>query len=74
MKIGSDLVEWLCQINATRYVPYVVIECGVKVLYLQVTKAIYGMLQAGLFWYRKLSSDLEEQGFEFNNYDPCVAN
>ena len=73
MKVRGDLVEWLCQINPASYAPYVVIERRMKVLYLQVTKAIYGMLQAGLFWYRKLRSDLEV-GFVFNNYDPCVVN
>ena len=50
------------------------VERGVRVLYLLVTKAIYGMLQAGLLWYRKLRTDLEGQGFLFNPYDPCVAN
>ena len=53
---------------------YVVYERGVKVLYLVILKAIYGMLQAGLLWYRKFRSDLEGLGFHFNEYDPCVAN
>lgn len=43
-------------------------------LYLLVSKAIYRMLQLGLFWYRKLRTDLEEQGFTFNDHDSCVAN
>ena len=37
-------------------------------------KAIYGMLVASLLWYRKFKNDLESEGFEFNSYDPCVAN
>ena len=45
-----------------------------KVLYLIVTKAIYGMLQAGLLWHCKLRTDLEGQDFVFNPYDPFVAN
>ena len=73
MKVRGDLVKWLCQIDPASYAPYVVIKRRVRVLYLQVTKAIYGMLQAGLLWYRKLRSDLEEVSFVFNNYDPCVA-
>ena len=32
MKVRGDLVDWLCQIDPTSYVPYVVIERGVKVL------------------------------------------
>ena len=74
MKVRDDLVEWLCQIDPVSYTPYVVVERKAKVLYLQVTRAIYGMLQAGLFWYRKFQNDLEEVGFVFNDYDPCVAN
>ena len=37
-------------------------------------RAIYGMLVASLIWYKKFKQDLESIGFEFNPYDPCVAN
>ena len=30
------------------------------------------MLIASLLWYKKFCDDLEEYGFEFNPYDPCV--
>ena len=63
MKVRGELVDWLCEIDPSGYLPYVVIKRGQKVLYLLVTKAIYSMLQAGLLWYRKLRSDLEGQGF-----------
>ena len=29
---------------------------------------------ASLFWYKKFRKGLESVGFEFNAYDPCVAN
>ena len=32
------------------------------------------MLIASLLWYKKFKKDLEEEGFKFNPYDPCVAN
>jgi len=32
------------------------------------------MLQATLLWYKKFRGDLESIGFEFNHYDPCIAN
>lgn len=44
MKIRGQLVDWLCEIAPTAYLPYVVIERGVQGLYLLVTKAIYGIL------------------------------
>ena len=43
-------------------------------LYVQIEKALYGMLRAALLFYRKLRADLEDMGFEVKPYDPCVAN
>jgi len=40
----------------------------------EVDKAIYGMLQSSLLFYKKLTKDLIKQGFIINPYDPCVAN
>jgi hypothetical protein len=37
-------------------------------------KAIYGMLEAALLWYKTYRKDLEDIVFVFNPYDPCVAN
>ena len=74
MKIRGKLVDWLVEIDPLAYLDYVVIERGERVLYLQVLRAIYGMLEAGLLWYRKFRKDLEAKGFKFNRYDGCVAN
>ena len=43
-------------------------------LYVRLSKALYGLLQSVLLFYRKLRSELEGFGFEVNPYDPCVAN
>ena len=59
MKVRGQLVDWLVELDPASYLPFVVYERGVKVLYLLVEKAIYGMLEADLLWYRKLRSDLE---------------
>ena len=74
MKITGDLVDILLSINPDLYSEYVVYENGNKVLYVEVLRAIYGMLIAALLFYRKFKTDLEEHGFQFNPYDPCVAN
>jgi hypothetical protein len=37
-------------------------------------KAIYGILQSALLFYKELRNDLESIGFKINPYDPCVAN
>ena len=74
MKVRGMLVEWLVELDPLRYQDKVVYENGNKVLYLEVLKAIYGMLVASLLWYRKFRRELESIGFVFNSYDPCVAN
>ena len=43
-------------------------------LYVRLSKALYGMLRAALLFYKILRSDLENMGFKINPYDPCVAN
>ena len=74
MKITGVLVHLMVEMAPEIYGPYVVYENGKKVLYVRVLKALYGMLVASLLWYTKFKKDLEGQGFEFNPYDPCVAN
>ena len=59
MKITGVLVNMMVDISSELYGSYVVYEKGRKVLYVQVLKAIYGMLQAALLWYKKFQSDLE---------------
>ena len=49
-------------------------EKGQKVLYVHLTKAIYGLLVSSMLFYKRLVTDLTEIGFEVNPYDPCVAN
>jgi len=74
MKITGVLVDLLVEVAPEVYADYVVFENGKKVLYVQVMKALYGMLVASLLWYKKFKSDLQKDGFRFNPYDPCVAN
>jgi hypothetical protein len=43
-------------------------------MYVRLTKALYGTLQAALLFWKELSAYLIEQGFVLNPYDNCVAN
>ena len=74
MKITGVLVDMLVQLSPKIYGPYTVFEKQRKVIYVQVLKAIYGMLQAALLWYNKFRQELEKECFEFNPYDPCAGN
>ena len=74
MKITGVLVDILLKMSPDVYHGYVVVENGKKVIYVEVLRAIYGMLESALIWYRKFREDLEEIGFIFNPYDACIAN
>ena len=74
MKATGVLVDLLVALAPDTYGTYVVFENGKKVLYLEVLRALYGMLVASLLWYIKFTKDLKKIGFKFNPYDPCVAN
>ena len=74
MKITGELVDFIVEMASEVYGPFVTFENGKKVIYVQVLRALYGMLIAALLWYKKFKSDLEQQDFKFNPYDACVAN
>jgi hypothetical protein len=76
MEITGVLVDMLVELNPELYGPYVVYERNRrnKVLYVQVTRAIYGMLEAAILWYNNFRGELKQKGFKFNPYYPCVAN
>ena len=40
---------------------------------MKLNKALYGLLQSALLFYKKLMRDLVSEGFKVNDYDPCVA-
>jgi len=65
----------MVKITPNLYRKYVTTNAkGKPVLYVQLEKAVYGMMKSALLFYRKLVADLLSLGFEINPYDPCVAN
>lgn len=73
MKIQGKLVDWILDLDPRTYSSYVVIEKGVKVLYVEILWALYKILEAALLWYREFRHALEEIRLKFNPYDSCVA-
>jgi Reverse transcriptase (RNA-dependent DNA polymerase) len=67
MKIKGQLAEMLVKIEPEVYENYLIEEDNEKVIYVQVLKALYGMLQASLLFYKKLRKDLEEIGLTPNS-------
>ena len=65
----------MVNVDPALYDPYVITtKKGEKLLYVRMLKAMYGLMRAALLFYIKLRQDLEEFGFQMNEYDPCVAN
>ena len=69
MKMRGKLAELLVKVAPEIYRNYVVLERGQTVLYVELQKALYGMLKSALLFYRKLRKDLESIGFVVNPYD-----
>ena len=75
MKMTGRLAELMVTTAPSLYRKYVIEDSsGKPILYVQLQKALYGMLKSALLFYRKLVTDLTNMGFELNPYDPCVAN
>lgn len=75
MVLRGELADMMVQIAPQIYRKYVTVDRkGMPILYVKLQKALYGLMQASLLFYRKLRKELEDYGFEINPYDPCVAN
>ena len=74
MRIDGPLVDLLVRVDRSTYAKFVTTEKGRKVIYVRLTKALYGTVQAALMFWLDLSKFLEEKGFVINPYDRCVAN
>jgi hypothetical protein len=76
IQITGILVEMLLDIAHDFYHPFVTTDKkgNKQLLLVQCQNAIYGTMVASLLYYKKFSKSLTDYGFEFNPYDPCVAN
>jgi hypothetical protein len=74
MKLEGIMAEVILKIDPKKYSKHVAKENGKDVIYVILTKALYGTLQAALLFWQNLSTELLKWGFEINPYDFCVAN
>ena len=75
MVLRGKIAEIMVMIYPSMYRNYVTYsKNGVLMLYVCISKALYGMLRAALLFYKRLRSYLEDRGFVVNPYDPCIAN
>jgi len=73
IKVTGESTDVMCKVRPD-YEELVVIDKGKRVLYLRLSKALYGCIQSALLWYNTFKEHLIDMGFKLNPYDPCVAN
>jgi hypothetical protein len=67
----------MVQVDPHLYCKYIIHnKRNQPLLYIKLTKAIYGLLKSALLFYRKFVNDLNSYSSPFiiNPYNPCVAN
>jgi hypothetical protein len=75
MMLKGRMAELMVMVDPSLYRKYVTVDSrGEAIHYVQMHKALYGMLRSALLFYRKFVGDLEGDGYVINPYDPCVAN
>lgn len=74
VKFEGRMAELLALIDPKLYRPNIVLEQGHPVLYAELQRALYGMLQSALRFWEQVLEDLAELGFTVNPCDWCGAN
>jgi hypothetical protein len=74
VRLVGPLVELLAKADLKLYTKYLGTERGKSVMYVQLQKALYGMLSAAMLFWKDLSGHLYAEGFRANPYDSCVMN
>ena len=75
INIRGILVDILLDISPDVYGPYVITDRkGLKKLIVQCQNSIYGTITANLLYYKNFGKVLEDDGYEFNPYEPFFAN
>ena len=74
MKIKGHVAKILINLHPDVYKDYTVYENGVLTLYVEILKALYGLIEAPLLWYQCLKLDQIKDEFVVNPYNPCVTN
>lgn len=74
VKLEGKIAMLLIRLDQS-YQRFLTHEKGNPVIYAQLSKALYGTLQAALLFWKDLSAFLvKDMGFEPNPYDTCVVN
>jgi len=72
MKLEGTMADLLINLALDVYKKFAYKHNGKTMLYVLLKKALCGTLKATLLFWKHLSSQLQEWGFELNIYDTCV--
>ena len=73
MKLKGEFVDIMCKVNP-EYEIVLIYEKFKKVIYVLISKAIYGMIKSALLWYELISTTLFYSGFKLNPHEQWIAN
>ena len=71
--LEGNFAHIMCEINP-EYKQHIRFKYGRNTLYLCILKAIYGMIESDLLWYKLYMILLKYMGFQLNPYEMYVAN
>ena len=77
MLLRGRLAELMVQVHPKIYQKYVIYDKNNQsLLYVKLSKAIYGLLKSALLFYKKNVNNLQnyKTPLVINKYNPCVAN
>ena len=75
MMMEGALADLMIKVAPDMYGPTATTNAkGQTVLYVKLTRALYGCLKSALKFWEQLSGILEDDGYVINPYDRCVAN
>ena len=74
MVLHGNMAELMAMIEPHTYHKFISHESGHTLLYVELMKAINGMLKSAIFFCMKLWQGLKRCCFEWNPYDPCITN
>jgi len=74
LRLTGEALKAILRANSDKYEKYVTMEGSVRVLYVQLLRAMYGTLTATISWYTLFAETLMQMDFTLNPYDLCVAN
>jgi hypothetical protein len=74
LKFEGAMISMICDIDSKYSKNIVRGKNGKKYIYAKLTKAVYGTLLGAILFYKKLSKQLIDWGYEPNCYDRCTFN